>query len=182
MLNLKERTIGAIQRDRLSDFLRVANIYDSGCFYFALFMSWNYLFPDRVIDRTLAKQIVGDRSSLGISPRQVVEEVALREKQLKIRIAQIGVTNNIDQTPTEFSEYAGIPNTITVIHENYPVVFTKPSSSAVVLWMGNRDNANCRLHYTSTHPNNRFSPEEITEYHPEYAPVVIYHLERAIDK
>jgi len=177
MLDLKERAIEVIQRDHLAEFLRVANMHDTGCFYFALLMSWNHLFPNRIIDREFARDVVDDRPSLGVSPNTVVDEVVRREKQLSMRVTEIGITDYLDETPAEFIEHAGISSNIKVIRESYPVVFTKPRSSAVILWMGNRNTANCRLHYTSTHPSDRFSPEEIAEYHLEYAPVTIYHLE-----
>ncbi len=177
---MKERTIRVIQRDRLANFLRVSHFNDTGCFYFALIMSWNYLFPDRVIDRQLAYDIASGRERLGVAPNKVIGEIKSREKQLNLHVASIGITSQLGESVAEFRELANIPSDIQVVRESYPVVATERNSSSLVLWMGNRGNDNCLLHYTSSHPNDRFSPEERAPYHPEYVPITIFHLEPVV--
>lgn len=180
MLDLRERAVRVIQRDRLADFLRIANVNDTGCFYVALIMSWNYLFPDEIVDRQLAHDIIGGSEGFGVAPNRVISEIKSREKQLNLRVARIGVTSHLGESVSEFREMANIPSDIPVVRESYPVVASEKNSSALVLWMGNRGNNNCRLHYTSSHPNDRFSLEERAPYHPEYAPITIFHLQPSL--
>jgi len=180
MLDLKERTIRVIQRDRLADFLRISHFNDTGCFYFALIMSWNYLFPNRIINRQLAYDITNGRERLGVAPNKVISEIQSLQKQLNLRVARIGITNELGESVAEFRELANIPSDIQVVRESYPVVTGEKNSSALVLWMGNSGNDNCLLHYTSSHSNDRFSPEERAPYHPEYAPIAIFHLQPSL--
>lgn len=172
MFSPKEKAGSAIQRDSLTEFLHVASIYDTGCFYFALLMSWNYLYPDRVIDRRFAEEISRGKDRLVVSPREVVSEVKILEPRLGLRVANIGITQYLEESVQDFRDNVKVPPDIGVSKIAYPTEAISKNTSALVLWVSDG-----RSHYTSVHPNSRFSPEEVAPYHPEYAPATLFFLE-----
>lgn len=175
MTNLRERAIGAIQRDRLADFFQVASIHDTGCFYFALLMSWNYLYPNRVIDRSFAGFISRGKDRLIVSPREVIDEVKSLEGNLSLKVSSVGITQYLEETPDEFRDNVRIPLGIGVARVSYPIISSSQNNSTIILWLSEG-----RSHYTSQHPNHRFSAEETAPYHPEYAPATVFNLERTV--
>lgn len=182
MSTLKERTIGVIQRDRLSDLLKLSSEKKSGCFYFALLMSWNQIFPQMIVDSRLVKDIVGRKDGLGVSPKNVVRELKLREEQLNLRVTRVGVTNFSKEDLQDFRINANIPLDVRVEREEYPVKISNPNASAIILWMGYGNNGQVGIHYTSYHAddNSRFSPEETITKGAGYLPFVYFHLEPTI--
>ncbi|HCC84484.1 MAG TPA: hypothetical protein DEP87_02280 [Candidatus Pacebacteria bacterium] len=174
MFDLKEKAIGAIQRDRLAEFLKIAHSQDSGCFYFALLMTWNHLFPKKILNQRFIDDVIKNDPRLTVSPRDIIPKINLWEKYLNLQVARIGLTEYLDESITDFKENAKIPAGVEITKERYPVTWSD-SSPTLILWMGV-----CCLHYTSSYQNYRFSPEETAPYHPDYNPVVLFHLKPTI--
>lgn len=182
MSTVKERTIGVIQRDRLSDLLKLSFEKKSGCFYFALLMSWNQIFPQIIVNSEVVNDIVARKDGLGVSPKNVIRELKLREEQLNLRLTRVGVTNFSKEDLKDFREYANIPLEVQVEREEYPVEIFNSNESAIILWMGYGNNGQVGIHYTSYHAddNDRFSPEETITKGAGYLPFVYFYLEPTI--
>lgn len=99
-------------------------------------MSWNYLYPGRIIDRNLAEDISRGRDRLVVSPREVISEVKFLEPRLGLRVASIGITQHLEESVNDFRENVRIPSDIEVSRVTYPTETISKNVSALVLWVG----------------------------------------------
>jgi hypothetical protein len=151
---LKDRLIATLQRDRLSDFLKEANIQRSGCFYFSLLMCWEKIYPNKVLDRTVANKILSLDQNLSVKDSKVIQRVNELEPLLKLKVVKISIPYWINQNEEEVRQFFSIPHDIPIHKELGPTdIFpVDNNSSGIMSWNKEQKLA----HIIALHGSQRF--------------------------
>lgn len=157
MINLKDRAIGATQRDRLSNFLKESIAEGNGCFYYSLLTSWERLNPMKLLPKNTERSLLSLDKDLGVKPSEVVQTIKRLEDKLGLFVSKIVVTNraleSVDDARTKFEFPEAIP--ITKMEDDN---FTPDQGSdGIIYWQRENDDA----HYTPLSSNGRFQGEEM---------------------
>lgn len=114
MNDIFERTIGAIQRDRLTSFIKESHELGDACFYFALISAHNYLYPREKLARDISERLrIESTKGKGTKARDFCKDVLRLERDLKVKVDH--VVNHTTLTPEEIRKDLRIPNGIPVI-------------------------------------------------------------------
>lgn len=169
MNSLKERLIGALQKDRLSDFQKEANLYGSGCFYYALISAHNWLYPDELIDQSISTALMHRPNiDYGIKPSDVFDEIHRLEPLLHVAISHISTP---DKRPLRvFRKKFHVPPEITISKFEEDPIFIADDTDTYILYLNHKTKKSA--HYLHVAENVRFQSElfhiETLGGQPEY--------------
>lgn len=182
---IRERIISALQRDRLSGFLKESQEAGSGCFYLALISAHNYLYPDVVLDRKVDQALrEAAKNGYGVKPSELVGETRRLEPQLGLDIGR--VVSLATQSESEIREMFKFPNDIPVVRNNGQSNFTAVAgTSTEIIYLQRNDKESA--HWIHVAENPRFQGDEIpmgklggqAEFDAvkdKYQPVLVFHI------
>lgn len=150
---IRDKLISAIQRDRLSDFLKEAYKQKSGCFYYSFLMSWEEINPRSVLPRNVVEKIMSLDDSFDVNPSDVVKKVSALRDILGLRVVRVQVPHWILQSSQGIRREFKIPNDIEVVKDDKTERIDKiDSNSSVIFYWQNKNEA----HYTSIKDSHRF--------------------------
>lgn len=156
---LKDKALTALQRDRLSSFLKESINTKSGCFFYSLLMCWEQINPNKILSRTTAQRILDLDKTLGVLPSDLLQKVADLEDLLQLKVVKIEVPSWVNQTAEEirrdFSFPPDIPIEKDLVTSNIAPI--DHNSSAIIYWQKDDNLA----HYTSLFLSTRFEGQEI---------------------
>lgn len=120
METIFERTITAIQHDRLTNFIKESDSYLDTCFQYSMVNCFNYLYPRMVISRKI-DEIFQSRKNKGegMSLRNFLGEVKSLEPILRMKVERI--VNHSEIPNEDIIDALSVPSHI-------PVLFGPPES------------------------------------------------------
>jgi hypothetical protein len=157
MNNLKDRAIGAIQRNRLSNLLKESVSQGNGCFYLSLLMSWEKLNPMKLLPRDIEGRLLYLDKGLGVSPSEVVDAVLQQESVLGLIVSKITITNKVTSTPDQARIKFNFSRNIPVDKMSTNIITLGSGSDGIIYWQKQDGVA----HFTATSASSRFSGEEV---------------------
>jgi hypothetical protein len=150
---LFERTLGAIQRDRLSDFFKESHDIGDGCFYYALISSHNYLYPNSLLPRNFVDKIrKGGKLGKGIVIGDVISEVKRLEPDLKLKVDHI--INHTNLSAEEITQKLPIKDIVPVVDSIDGWVKPEPGASTALTLLVKKGTT--EGHYLALVENHRF--------------------------
>ena len=158
--SLKEKTLGAIQRDRLEPFWREAVQYNSGCVYVSLLIEWENLYPNQVLPRDIVEQFSFRDKHFVLKEGEMFNEVLLVAEKLGLVIKSIDITPFLQDSIDRLRAFYDIPKEIEIHKmedsENFKILVL-PSEGALVVWLNKDLSAG---HMSAFHSSSRFRQEE----------------------
>ena len=151
---LVERTIGAIQRDRLADFFKESEELGDSCFYYALISAHNYLYPNELLPRDITERLRSDATKgKGTKVVDFINEVQRLEQDLKLKVDH--VVNHTDKPASFIQKELSIPDTIPVIETTGGVDAPIPGITTGIAFLKSKQGNGG--HYIALAENPRFS-------------------------
>ena len=151
--SLLQRVLGALQRDRLSSFVKEAHDTGDACFYYALISCHNYLYPHDLLPRDVEARLrVQAGKGDGTKLIDFVGEVRRLESDLRLRIDHI--VNHSNLPIEQIKEDLDFPDEIPVIDSVDGYVAPEPGRSTAVTFL--RRNEGEGGHYMALVENPRF--------------------------
>ncbi len=94
--DILHRAIGAIQRDRLSGFVKDASDLEEGCFQYSAVSCHNYLYPDEVLPKGVGDRLFNPLTKgKGTKVTDVIRELKRLQPDLKIKVDHIVNHSNL---------------------------------------------------------------------------------------
>ncbi len=161
-----ERLVGAIQRDRLENFIKDSFDRGGGCFGIAAVSCHNYLYPNLVLPRNLEEHLIQDTEGARVKLVDVIGELKKLEPYLKIKVDRIINHTNL---PLVYIEGALQPQDLVPIENSKDGwLHPEPGVSTAITFLQNKKYKNGG-HYMPLVENSRFYEEGIitggnTEY------------------
>ena len=149
-----ERAVGIMQRDRLSDFVKETHDLGDGCFYYALISCFNYLYPDRLLPKSVEVKIrEGLKLGKGVKAGEFISEVKRLEPELNLKVDHI--INHTDQPVESIKKGIPIQDQVPVIDSEDGWVRPVPEVSTAVTMLKRKGEEN-RGHFMALVENPRF--------------------------
>ena len=188
--DIKETAVSAIQRDRLSEFLK--NSYHEGngaCFYYSIIGAFNSLYPGKAVPKKLEEHIFGivkKNRDFALNSSEFISEITNLEDLLRMRISQVDVLAG-QSSVEEAKNILNIPENIPVIKiDNPESVEVLNQNSTAILFM---QTSNQHGHYIHISKNittyescdriiqSEGGQKEYDEYVSlSYFPTAVFHL------
>jgi hypothetical protein len=154
--SLRERTIGALQQDRLSNFIKESTEVGSECFFYALIGAWNRIYPDQVLPRDIEDKIVHLDEKNGVAISEVPEKITQLKSLLNLEITRIEIPPNIGLEPEEFRADFDLPATVPIVKNTTGTYRAlNPQSSGLVFLKPKGEGT--FAHWICLHPTPRFA-------------------------
>lgn len=181
-IDIKDRVIGSIQRDRLAGFLKESANQESGCFYNALIMAWEELNPHKVLPREIEQRLL-NLDKLGVYPSRVIEAVKAQEDLLHVVVSKVTVTNFVDCPLELVRQDLNIPLEIPIAKLGEKFIRDE-NASTIIAWYNELDEKN---HATTLFVSSRFQEEGVLSsagddetsnllFNSGYRPLCVYQL------
>lgn len=149
-----ERAVGVIQRDRLSKFVKESHLLDGGCFHYALISCFNYLYPNKLLSRTVEEKIEQGlkMGGGGVAFGDVIGEVKRFQSELGLKVDHI--VNHTDKTIEDVKK--GIPkhDWIPVVDSKDGKIYPNPGISTAITLLERKDGSGG--HFFALVENPRF--------------------------
>ena len=184
-----ERTRTAIQRDRLSRFLKESNQQSSGCFYYSLLTAWENLSSGEILPRNISEQILSQDKKLGVRPADAVQKINDLESILHLSVSEIELTIANLTSVDDFKRETGFGDSIPVSKGTTDQILSRNDrSSAIIFWQHENLESG---HYTSLHESTTFQGIEMKRGNlggqpgadfvgkHGYVPLVVFHLSKS---
>ncbi len=164
---LLERAIGVMQRDRLSNFVKETHDLGDGCFYYSLISCFNYLYPDRLLPKSIETKIKqGLKLGKGVKVGEFISEVKRFEPELGLKVDHI--INHTDQSIEHIRGGIPVEDQVPIIDSEDGWVRPVPGISTAVTMLRRKNEEN-RGHFMALVENPRFEDDgEVMGGNTEY--------------
>lgn len=151
--DILERAIGAIQRDRLKNFIKDWFDNDSGCFGIAAVSCFNYLYPNLVLPNALEQHLIQNTGGSRVKLADVIIELEKLEPYLKIKVGRI--VNHTDLALSQIEDVFKKHSVVPIENSEDGWLYPEPGISTAITFLQSKRDKNGG-HYMPLVENPRF--------------------------